>query len=472
MQPSSLVVGTSAALVAGYVIACRISASCWPQERSSTTLGPSRGSSKAGELRKRIAESESALFLEALEVTASALRLYGPQSVWVSFNGGKDATTVFHLVRAALNEYNGFHNTRHKMHAVYFHNDKKAIEGTREFVEQTCRTHDVDLVVLRCGYKEGIQDLVSNRGAKAFVIGTRSNDPNGRNSGHFHPSSKTWPVFMRVNPVIHWDYGTVWEFLREMKIPYFHLYDQGYTSLGDRNCSFRNPLLKKPDGSYSPAYTLTNFASERSDRSTEDASSQKPHAHCSVSNSSPSASHPTGGVRGESKGENGSLRASLGLLIVSEDVLGGDGVFRDEWRALRLGLEFDEVVTVGSWDMKRAVEHVRRLSKSFDYVIISAGRGERGLEAVAPAVAEAFKRTIKRNEQLSALHKKFGDSHTIPEVSSHIPKSTRLTFIKGLQYPAIIYRNVYLMPGVRSAYFKSALRAIATTLDAAAGLKM
>eukprot|EP00954_Amorphochlora_amoebiformis_P022016 1350308-Amorphochlora_amoeboformis.AAC.1 len=173
MQPSSLVVGTSAALVAGYVIACRISASCWPQERSSTTLGPSRGSSKAGELRKRIAESESALFLEALEVTASALRLYGPQSVWVgphealaieyfcrkyilgfpglhvSFNGGKDATTVFHLVRAALNEYNGFHNTRHKMHAVYFHNDKKAIEVIS--LRATCAKKITSTATLRSG---------------------------------------------------------------------------------------------------------------------------------------------------------------------------------------------------------------------------------------------------------------------------------------------------------------------------------
>ena len=37
-------------------------------------------------------------------------------------------------------------------------------------------------------------------------------------------------------------------------MPYCHLYDEGYTSLGSTKNTIPNPLLKKEDGSYEPAW--------------------------------------------------------------------------------------------------------------------------------------------------------------------------------------------------------------------------
>lgn len=67
------------------------------------------------------------------------------------------------------------------------------------------------------------------------------------------------------NDCYFWDiftsfYETVWEFLRVCELPYCALYDQGYTSLGNRKNTVRNEKLLVRDSSgkvtYLPAYRL------------------------------------------------------------------------------------------------------------------------------------------------------------------------------------------------------------------------
>jgi FAD synthetase len=61
-------------------------------------------------------------------------------------------------------------------------------------------------------FKQGLQQLV-NGDVRACIIGTRKGDPNADGQASFCPSSDGWPPFMRINPILDWDYQDVWAFL-------------------------------------------------------------------------------------------------------------------------------------------------------------------------------------------------------------------------------------------------------------------
>jgi 3'-phosphoadenosine 5'-phosphosulfate sulfotransferase (PAPS reductase)/FAD synthetase len=67
---------------------------------------------------------------------------------------------------------------------------------------------------------------------RAIILGTRRGDPNAADQQPFCPSSRGWPPFMRINPILDWGYADVWAFLCGVGLAYCSLYDQGYTSIG------------------------------------------------------------------------------------------------------------------------------------------------------------------------------------------------------------------------------------------------
>jgi len=194
----------------------------------------------------------------AVESIEAALRLYGPSRLLVSYNGGTDATALLHLARAVFARECGV-----APRCVFWH-DNGAFPEEEALVEDTVRRLGLELVRYECSFADGMRDAVERLGVSAVLLGTREADPNGASAAAFQPSSRGWPPFMRVNPLLRWQYGDVWAFLRGCSLPYCSLYDEGYTSLGLRCNSRPNPALRRPDGSYAPAYELSDVSLERS----------------------------------------------------------------------------------------------------------------------------------------------------------------------------------------------------------------
>lgn len=72
----------------------------------------------------------------------------------------------------------------------------------------------------------------------------------------FCPSSKHWPPFMRINPVLNWAYRDIWAYLRHLDATVCPLYNKGFTSLGSVDDTAPNPALLRSDGSFAPAHEL------------------------------------------------------------------------------------------------------------------------------------------------------------------------------------------------------------------------
>jgi FAD synthetase len=175
-----------------------------------------------------------AVLKDSLGIMFEAMQRYGASRIATAFNGGKDATVVLHLALAAA--------AGEAVQCMYLV-EEDAFPEVDSFVRETATTYGVKIVEQEGGFKSGIKAVVEERGIIAFVMGTRRSDPHAAELNPFTQSTAGWPDFMRVNPILDWDYAVVWEFIRVFEVPYCQLYDRGYTSIGNVRNTLPNPAL-------------------------------------------------------------------------------------------------------------------------------------------------------------------------------------------------------------------------------------
>jgi len=243
------------------------------------------------------------LVTEALDVIDAAIRDYGKDKLSLSFNGGKDCTVLLHIYAAALYRYelsqqptqqNGIDQpipASTPIKSIYIP-VPSPFQEMESFMLEASNEYHLDLFQAppeNSGMKNALDIYrLKYPEVEAILIGTRRTDPNGAKLSHQDPTDGDWPPYMRIHPIIDWNYQAIWRFLRTLNLSYCSLYDKGYTSLGSTYNTFPNPSLFKPpddattgspsdshQDSYLPAYELKDETQERCGRGTSSQVSQR-----------------------------------------------------------------------------------------------------------------------------------------------------------------------------------------------------
>ncbi|KAL0487831.1 FAD synthase [Acrasis kona] len=236
---------------------------------------------------KNVCESDIPIFDKvklSVDIITQAFDKYGYLAL--GYNGGKDSIVLVNLVIMSLihqakrnraGEHSqctphdveiAFQQLREKVLCFHFLSSDSFVEMD-EFIQSSSKLYNVQVMLVdgTKGYKCALEEIVRQYPQfKGVLMGTRRIDPHGENMRYFEPTTKGWPDMMRVSPVLEWDYCDIWHLLRGLSIPYCSLYDSGYTSLGCTKDTLPNPLLKKDNGEYTPAYTLLDGSMERAGR--------------------------------------------------------------------------------------------------------------------------------------------------------------------------------------------------------------
>uniref|UniRef100_A0A1B6D1H1 FAD synthase n=1 Tax=Clastoptera arizonana TaxID=38151 RepID=A0A1B6D1H1_9HEMI len=208
----------------------------------------------------------ASLLQNSIKVVEESLLRYPSTESCISFNGGKDCTAVLHLV-AALYEKR---NIKQPIHAIYFHTQNSFTE-VDDFIIETVKRYDLTLTSIPGPIKPALEKIIKKfPSTKVVFMGSRKSDPKCDKLQAFQMTDPDWPQVMRVSPMLEWSHADVWTFLKELSVPYCSLYDNGFTSLGNKNNTKQNPKLMFRDESgkikYKPAYTLSKDSQDRDGR--------------------------------------------------------------------------------------------------------------------------------------------------------------------------------------------------------------
>ncbi len=147
---------------------------------------------------------------------------------------------------------------------------------------------------------------------------------------------------------------------------------------------------------------------------------------------------------------------TAGILIIGNEVLSGKVTDENSpylVRELRsLGVEVQRIVTIPD-DATVIAEAVKDLAERYDLVFSTGGIGPTPDDVTIGAIAGAFDRPLVRDPFLEGiLRGHYGPGITAAQLRmSEVPEGSRLVKRGDTSFPVVVFRNVYIFPGIPEA---------------------
>jgi molybdenum cofactor synthesis domain-containing protein len=152
------------------------------------------------------------------------------------------------------------------------------------------------------------------------------------------------------------------------------------------------------------------------------------------------------------------------IVVIGNEILTGKSEDKNAsfliGELYRLGVALRRIVVIAD-DLDSIAKEVAECSLRFDYVFTSGGVGPTHDDVTIEGIARAFDGSVVRNPELEAmLRAYFGESIDESRLRmADTPDGSELIREKGMRWPVIATRNVFILPGVPEL-FRSKFEAI------------
>ncbi len=165
----------------------------------------------------------------------------------IAFSGGKDSTTLLHLVKTAFDGRIPW--------KVFTLDTSVEFEEIKQFVHRMANEWEFELITLRndealksieiakdkteCCYllkAVPINNAIKDYGLKALMTAVRWDEQEARINEEFFTLREN-PPHIRVQPILHFREVDIWAYIKKYNIPYCELYKKGYRSIDCEPCT-------------------------------------------------------------------------------------------------------------------------------------------------------------------------------------------------------------------------------------------
>ena len=183
---------------------------------------------------------------EGRKLLKEAIEKFGMEKVAVAWSGGKDSTTVLHLIKQEFKKVIipvVFIDTSVKFKEIYSFRDKLAKEWNLNLIivknEEALKTIKIAQNKEECCYllkTIPLREAITSHGWQALITAVRWDEQEARKNETYFSRRET-PPHTRIHPILHFRELDIWAYIRKYNIPYCELYHKGYRSLGCAPCT-------------------------------------------------------------------------------------------------------------------------------------------------------------------------------------------------------------------------------------------